>query len=217
MLAASARYRRSSRLGLPIMPLFAQLSLSHLFLAGLLATSLFVLYRTRRKFQQTSSPRWQAEPNAPQRADKSHTAAAPAEVREWEVQFHELARDVSARIDSKMAALAHLLRAAHHETLRLEAAIGRAQAASLLPAEPPAAAMEFSQASQAEVLQQAARSGERRSMPHAAPKPNLERPTARIYALADAGHSSRRIALETGVPQGEVELILGLRRQEASL
>lgn len=33
-----------------------------------------------------------------------------------------------------------------------------------------------------------------------------------VYSLADAGHSPAQIAKQTGIPTGQVELILGLRR-----
>jgi hypothetical protein len=196
------------------MQLFAELSPSHLFLAALLATSLLMLYHTRRRWQQAAQSRPVEKPAAAhQRWDKSHTAQSPAELRQWEVQVHEFARDVSARIDSKMAALEHLMRAAHHETLRLEAAIAKAQG-SLSPEAPPApAAVEFTPVSQARVLEQTVRNAARITPPQLPPKPHMERPYARIYCLADEGRTSQQIAAETEMPLGEVELILGLRQQ----
>ncbi len=145
------------------MPLFAELSTQHLFLIGLLATSMFMLFHTRRRWQQ-STERRPVEKLLPasQRWDKPHTAALPGDAREWEVQMHEFARDLSARIDSKMAALEHLMRAAHHETLRLEAALARSQGNS-----PPhegaitGGAVEFTPISQAQQLHEATRSSPR--------------------------------------------------------
>jgi hypothetical protein len=196
------------------MPLFAELSTSQLFLVGLLATSMFMLFHTRRRWQQTAQRRpVEKSSTTSQRWDKSHTAASPADVREWEIEVHEFARDVSARIDSKLAALEHLMRAAHHETLRLEAAIARSQGISSATEGPVSgAAVEFAPVSQAQQLHEAARSSARSVHSSLAPKPHLERPYARIYALSDAGSTSQQIAAQTGTPLGEVELILGLRQ-----
>ena len=44
----------------------------------------------------------------------------PREVGQWEVQMHELARDLSARLDSKMGLLQHLVRDAEQAASRLE-------------------------------------------------------------------------------------------------
>ena len=113
------------------MHLLAQLSTSHLFTAGLLATSALILFQTNRRWQRAASSKSSTRSPEPRR--KSHEVK-PVETGTWEVQMHEYARDVTARIDSKMAALEHLMRAAHLETERLESAIARAEAAGVLEA-----------------------------------------------------------------------------------
>jgi hypothetical protein len=198
------------------MPLFAELSASHLSLAGLLATSMLMLIHTRRRWQQAAQHRPPDKtPAARQRWDKPHTAFSPAEMRQWEVQIHEFAREVTARIDSKMAALEHLMRSAHHETLRLEAAIAKAHGSEPAADAAASAAVEFTPVSQAQVLKQAVRSAAQGTAAAVAARPHLERPYEQIQALADEGRSSQQIAAEIGTPLGEVELILSLRQQEA--
>jgi hypothetical protein len=112
-----------------------------------------------------------------------------------------------------MAALEHLMRAAHHETLRLEAAIAKAQGSAPPEESAAPAAVEFTPVSQARVLEQTVRNTARGATPQLVPKPHIDRPYARIYSLADEGRTSQQIAAETGTPLGEIELILGLRQQ----
>ena len=52
-------------------------------------------------------------------------------------------------------------------------------------------------------------------LPTAQPSPSSSRDQrrARVFALADAGESSSAIARETGISQGEIETLLGLRLQ----
>jgi hypothetical protein len=116
------------------MLLFAQFSTSQLFLVGLFVTSGLMLYQAQRRWQRVAPARPSGRfAEASRRWHEPHASQAPAEVKKWQVETHELAREVTARIDSKMAALEHLMRAAHRETLRLEATIAQARAAGLLP------------------------------------------------------------------------------------
>jgi hypothetical protein len=191
------------------MHLLAQISTSQMFLAGLFVASGLMLYHAQRRWQRVVPARPSGRfAEAAQRWQRQHLAQAPAEVKQWEVQTHELAREVTARLDSKMAALEHLMRAAHQESLRLETAIATARAASLLP-EP----VTTTPITQADSLQDATRELERGERHAPVPKPHFDRPASRIYALADAGLPPEQIAAETSTPVGEVHLILGLRAQ----
>jgi len=51
---------------------------------------------------------------------------AAREMIEWEVQVHDLVREMSGQMNSKMAALEHLVREADRAAARLEAALGKA-------------------------------------------------------------------------------------------
>ena len=52
---------------------------------------------------------------------------APPDTLKWQVEMHELARDLKAEIDTKMRTLQQLMRAAQAEQERLEETIERAR------------------------------------------------------------------------------------------
>jgi hypothetical protein len=119
-------------------------------------------------------------------------ADAPAEVNRWQVEMHELARDLKGELDTRIAILQILLRQADQTAARLRG-LGLGLGESLDPL--------------AEI---------ERWQPGDAASPN--RPThhplaARILALAEEGKSPAEIAHQTGLPIGEVEIALSLREQ----
>ena len=153
---------------------------------------------------------------------------APADVALWEVSMHETARDLSGQLDSKMGALAHLIREADRAATRLEAALEMAQrppGSTLPPDQPtrlPGSPMAGSDRlpalppSQAEALKSAGAAREtpiRRGIPNQAgrTRPSGDHRYEEIYLLADYGFDAAEIARRVGSPVGEVELILGLR------
>lgn len=125
-----------------------------------------------------------------------------AETRHAEIQLHELARDLVAQIDSKAALLTALLREAQAEAARLE---------RLLAAAPPAHA-----STQAAALVSAAASCCDTVHDALHPQPATTRPRTEIHQLADLGLTPAQIAERTHCLQGEVELILGLRKHTPS-
>jgi DNA-directed RNA polymerase specialized sigma24 family protein len=148
---------------------------------------------------------------------------------QWEVQMHELTRELSARLDSKMGALGQLIREADRAAARLETALARAQGAVTLPSAPAkttetarevlrvADGLDGSRANQADGLKP-----RRESSSSLASSLEPARGAAadglsshhrydEIYILADYGHSPAEIAQRLGIPIGEVELILSLR------
>jgi len=145
---------------------------------------------------------------------------------QWESQMREIAGEISARLDSKMAALEQRMCEADHAAARLEAAtaaaerqIGRVSDSSWAPdAAPPARADSSSlpPMSQAEALRLA---GTGDAGLHAGPRDDdptsarlaADRRYEEIYALADYGLAPAEIAQRVGSPIGEVELILSLR------
>src|SRR5581483_7233435 len=104
---------------------------------------------------------------------------APRDVRQWEVEMHELARELRGQLDNKIAILEHLIQEATQQADRLEAAVGRAEDL------------------------RTARDGERRAQPAAESGPQnsarvdgvhraahpASRRHAEIYSLADQGLS----------------------------
>lgn len=122
---------------------------------------------------------------------------APPEVTRWQVEMHELARDLKGEIDTKLALLSILIRQADAAAQRLEQATQRAQDES--GATDSLAAIESFRANAAVA-------------PPSTPLPQ----TQRVYALADRGLAPSAIAAETGIALGDVELALSLRASRAT-
>ncbi len=131
--------------------------------------------------------------------------------------MHELARDLSGQLDSKMRVLEHLIRQADAAAARLDAATGNARSA---PASTAAAARPTEKTPRAPLDSKPAPGVVGGPAPRMttglrtepgllkiAGNPRFER----VYALADAGMSVATIANQIGSQVGEVELILSLR------
>jgi hypothetical protein len=142
--------------------------------------------------------------------------------------LHETARQLTAKLDSKMAALGQLIREADRAAARLEAARSETSqpaahsAGTQAPSQPTARSRDAHEAlpprpvSQAEALKPTsavdavsnpagAASGDARRQPAAADRYD------EIYLLSDYGFDTPEIARRVESPVGEVELILGLR------
>jgi len=109
------------------------------------------------------------------------------------VDLEEVARSISAMLDTRMRALDRLIRDADERIARLEKAGG----------EPPPADEE---GQEAEPAGPAPASRAREQLAH----------HAHIYGLADQGLSVQEIAEQTGYQRGEVELVLSLRKAARS-
>ena len=121
------------------------------------------------------------------RSDTGHHTEGPPEEVRWEVRMHELARDLSAQLDSKMRALQALIADADRAAARLEAASTPSADKSQVPQTPPAEAEPST--------------------------PSSPQQREEIHTLADYGFPTAEIANRLGVPVGEVERILGLRKK----
>jgi hypothetical protein len=212
--------------------LFAQTEPATFLLLGFLVLFIaLLLWRSHRylRRQQTSwSPPGRASRQKP--SQPRPQLDAPDDLARWEVGMHETARDLAGRLDSKMAALAQLIREADRAAARLEAAMQAAsqpatRAAGPDPTSQPAPesrdtldALPPRPVNQAEALKPAGAPdhGSRSSNP---PKRDAKRQPAaadrydEIYLLADYGFDATEIARRVGSPVGEVELILGLRQK----
>lgn len=93
-----------------------------MFLAVMVAITSWLLLRTflKRQTNQRFKPPTETRSGAP-------LVGAPKDVARWQVEMHDLTRDLSAQLDSKMGALQHLIRQASEETERLERAIAKAK------------------------------------------------------------------------------------------
>jgi hypothetical protein len=165
-------------------------------MAILMVVSGMLLLRTQRYFaKQARNTLPMEEPELEPRRTPFERTPHSIPDESWEVEMHELARDLSGRLDSKMSALERLIEDADRAAARLEAALGGCsqgqasnQAERLRPASPPTA-------------------------PEAAsPAPEPGR-YDEIYLLADYGHPPAEIAQRVKLPIGEVELILSLRKR----
>jgi len=163
-------------------------------MAILMIVSGALLLRTQRYFaRQARNALPMEEPEARRTPSERMPQQSPDE--NWEVQMHELARDLSGRLDSKMSALERLIEDADRAAARLEAALGggaqgqpSTQAERLRSVSPPRAP---------EAVSAAAEPGR----------------YDEIYLLADYGHPPAEIAQRVKLPIGEVELILSLRKR----
>lgn len=155
--------------------------------------------------------------------------------------LHATARELAARLDSKICRLESLLRDADRAASRLEAAVAATAARCpdvpsateaiappaspptrpMLPNEPPAStqALPPRLPGQAEGLKDATLLAALRLHNESPPPsahvrcPGLPRYEP-IHVLADQGHPAEEIARRTGIPLGEVQLVLNLRRVE---
>jgi len=190
-----------------------------LLLAGVALVCAVLLFRSQRRIRQLPSSQplppsaWRPQP--PTQTSAANAARAPQEAEDWQVEFHEMAREATAKLDNKIRVLEHLIRDADARIARLQS-VGEwldrsaqlevdANAASGGSAFPsPGAEIGESRESEPPI---AASTAALRSGGAAL----ASQPYGEIYALADAGQSSVKIASRLNRPVGEIELILGLR------
>ena len=122
------------------------------------------------------------------------SADALTELARQEVQLHERERDASARIDSKIVVLQHLIRQAQETIARLESLIGDADGG----------------ADRGSIDTEVDTSAE--GTPPVVEPTGSDAPDAAIYSLADQGLSAVTIAHQVGKPLVEIEAILSARK-----
>lgn len=98
-----------------------------LFALLAIVSSYLLLRSARRRTARRSGDERLATPPAP--VDRGHHLAAPREFRQWEVEMHEIARELSGQLDSKIVLLEHLIRTAQQESARLEDLLQRVEPA----------------------------------------------------------------------------------------
>jgi hypothetical protein len=197
-----------------------------IFLIGLALLIVILLARSRRYFRQVrqyQAPRSDAS-GSPALPRSAQAAMPPRDFEKWEVAMHDLARDLSGQLDSKIRILELLIREADKAAARLETSLARTRSsteparetARSITAAPndknsansqPAVVGGLLRKNVAEPIAAAAPRTAAIASPLAADKPRFDR----VYALADAGLSPSTIANQIGSQVGEVELILGIR------
>lgn len=163
--------------------LLAEINANTIFLVGLLLVVGFMLRNSRKRRNAGKLPPVSEWGKAPETATRSPRRSTPDDIARWEVQMHDLARDLTGQLDSKIAILQILLRDAHQQIARLEAATAPGRSARRTTATPSSAA----------------------------PVAKIDPRITEIHRLADDGYSSAAISYETGTPVGEIELILSVR------
>lgn len=202
---------------------------SLLMFVGLLLMVASLLYRTQKRLGRNR----RRSSKALEFPSGTGNVSAQLPLRDThreEVELYDLAREVTAQIDSKMSALRHLIRLANQEAVRLETAIEEAQRLGVFdeeegtrPEKPSATDSAPAAADLTEVVEELDEeeppSLARLDVPRrrrdnashlAGPGGTAER-YEQIRALSDAGLDAAAISREVGRPLGEVELVLSLR------
>ncbi|MGA2443027.1 MAG: hypothetical protein ABSH08_18905 [Tepidisphaeraceae bacterium] len=148
--------------------------------AAIILGILTILYATMRPWFRKRDP-----------LEKPHRFGSLAQQRSVEremqnvlVELSEMARQITAQIDTRSARLEALIRQADERIAAMNAP-------------PPAKASQAPPAS---------------LPPEPSDSPAIDPRYAQVYALADQGRSSKDIAQQLNRPSGEIELILALRR-----
>jgi hypothetical protein len=195
------------------------------FLGALVLTIALVLLRTQRYYARTNTARPSLAP--PERMATSPpgpTLGAPAPIVNWEVEMHDMARQLAAQLDSKIRVLEHLIHEADRAAARLEAALAAGPSGASPPEtkeppphpSPPVDRPIGPPVSQAEALKAASAADRASPTPREAEafvgaRSRADKRYEPIYTLADYGYDAAEIARRTGTPVGEVQLILSLR------
>jgi len=204
------------------MILLAETNVPTLIALALLAAVVgMMLFRVQRYYARHPSSRPSLGASSQgDAATRTRQRGAAADMVEWEVQMHDFARQVSGQLDSKMAALEHLIREADRAAARLEAAVAatRGQQPPAPPQAAPAVPVEIPgpPTSQADALRPTP-SDDRpagdvpKEEDLSVARPSRQRRHEEVYTLADYGYDATEIARRVNSLVGEIELILGLR------
>ncbi|MEQ8791848.1 MAG: hypothetical protein RIC55_36665 [Pirellulaceae bacterium] len=206
------------------MLLAVEIDPSWMMLAGVALLVWVLLRRVYRKRGGSPKSRLPVQSQASKawRSRKSATAShyhaqqplmdAPPEILKWQVEMNETARDLKAELDTKIRIVQTLVGMAREESQRLEAAIDRSRRLGLPHQADTLEQIEQITRELADETQQAARTAATADLRAPLQGQNLPLHTQReIYQLADAGETATAISTRTGLPVGDIELVLGAR------
>lgn len=180
-----------------------------LLFIGLAMACAILLFRSQRRIRQ---PARTSAPAAPHSATASNRFEPTPELKRWEVEMHDTAREVTARIDNKIRILEQLIRDADDRIARLQAA-DEWTADYSEPADEPAIALAKLSKHASQLVSPALAPSPAEALLRRSKAPSSSRHSDEIFALSDAGRSSAEIAQELNAPVGEIELILSLRQR----
>lgn len=101
-----------------------------MFLAGVALLTIICLRKWYRHYGKRARLRRQRRENKRPRDQKSNSQPlldAPTDVLRWQVEMHDLSRDLKAELDSKIAALQAVIAMARRESERLESLLRQAK------------------------------------------------------------------------------------------
>jgi hypothetical protein len=175
-------------------------SLPQLFMLIGMGLMIYILWRrSNRHFGKGGTAyRPQRRVSALEKGRDLALCDAPPEVTRWQVEMHETARDLKAEVDTKLALLQILIQQSNSAAERLEQAIAIAEQKGIRTALDPLAAIDAWREDDADA-------------PPSPPAELAPPQSNAIYVLADQGYSAASIAHETGLPLGDVELVISLR------
>lgn len=182
-----------------------------MLLSGL-ALLIIVLLRRYRAYFRKLRNRNKRERNAAQsRKDERPRQPlydAPADLLRWQVEVAEFSRDVRAELDTKIGVLQAVIRLADERIAELQALAGPADETDGPGSDAVEQICELA-VDLTTTAANAARSAEESSPRRGwAPSPAVQ---ARIFQLADEGSEAAEIAERTGLPIGDVEILLSAR------
>ncbi|MBM4090022.1 MAG: hypothetical protein FJ276_11480, partial [Planctomycetes bacterium] len=171
-----------------------------MFIVGVVLLVTILLRRTYKFFGMRAATRQRPRPylkKTPRPASDAHGLTdTPVEVLRWQVEMHDLGRNLKAELDTKMRVLQILIAQAKQEAERLE---------QLLDAErPPAPDSPRSQPADDDGPTGSAGNASEETGRTTRRLPATARRRAEIHALADQGHTAAAIAEAVGTPIGEV-------------
>lgn len=191
-----------------------------LLLAGIALICAVLLFRSQRRIRQAADNRplppsaWR--PQTPATPSTANSVNPPREAQSWQVEYHEMVREATAKLDNKIRILEYLIRDADARIARLQSVGEWLDRSARLDAEPGEAegiVLSKLSAGASKRVALAAAEGAQPAADAPVGAALAARPYEEIYALADAGKTGEEIASLLNSPVGEIELILGLRRQ----
>ena len=176
--------------------LFDSPSAQWFFFAAMAVMCLVLLRRSYRYFSRARKANQGVlvKTKRPGHKDRGHHLDLPDEALRWEVEMEEIAREVSARIDTKVAVLRTLIADADRAAQRIEEALTQFQTVERIAEE--------SSAGELEPRSEATLSATGREYEEAC-------------TLADYGFSVPDIASRLSLARSQVEAILASRTQES--
>ena len=116
--------------------IWAELNPAMLFMLGALLVMMVMMRRTYRG-SETAGGRMPRQATRNVSSAATRAADLPGDGNLWEVRMHELARELSGQLDSKIVIVQQLVRHAEQQTARLELAIRNSYHAADAPPLPP--------------------------------------------------------------------------------